>query len=110
MDVTQVYCFFSFVHTDGQTFPCTLVQWFDRLADQADDATGMWMVTPSFHDDSSKNFTVIHIDSIIHLAHLLPIFGEGQVPSIVNCHNSLDLFCGFYINRFADHHAFEVAL
>ncbi|KAF8554079.1 hypothetical protein OG21DRAFT_1413206 [Imleria badia] len=67
------------------------------------------MVTPSFHDDGSKIFSVIHLDSIIRLAHLLPIFGEDQVSSAMNCYNSLDLFHGFYVNRFIDHHAFKLA-
>ncbi|KAN0094838.1 hypothetical protein V8E55_003125 [Tylopilus felleus] len=109
MDIGRVYCFFSFIHTNGQTFPCALVHWFDRLGEDPDNLTGMWMVTPSYHEDSSKNLSVIHIDSIVRLAHLLPIFGGERVPSIVSFHNSLDLYQGFYVNRFADHHAFELA-
>ncbi|KIO05507.1 hypothetical protein M404DRAFT_141006 [Pisolithus tinctorius Marx 270] len=29
MDIAQVLCLFSFVHTNGQTFLCTLIHWFD---------------------------------------------------------------------------------
>ncbi|KIJ58801.1 hypothetical protein HYDPIDRAFT_101977, partial [Hydnomerulius pinastri MD-312] len=109
MEVARVYCFFSFIHTDGQTFPCALVHWFDRIVDVPDELTGMWMVAPSFLDDGSHNLAVIHVDSIVRSAHLLPIFGKENVPPLVNCHNSLDIYRAFYVNRFADHHAYELA-
>ncbi|KAI5998922.1 hypothetical protein F5J12DRAFT_724696 [Pisolithus orientalis] len=107
MDVAQVLCLFSFVHTNGQTFPCTLIHWFDQITDKPDKLTGMWMVTLSFVEDSS-HLTVIHIDSIIHSMHLLPIFWD-KYPLYVNCHNLLDIFHGFYVNHFADHHMFKLA-
>lgn len=109
MDIARVYCFFSFTHTDGQIFPCALVHWFDRVADEPDELTGMWMVSPSFLQDGSQNFAVIHIDIIVRAAHLLPIFGDELVPSYVRFHNTLDVYRGFYVNCFADHHAFELA-
>ncbi|KAH0835519.1 hypothetical protein J3R83DRAFT_9205, partial [Lanmaoa asiatica] len=97
------------IHTDGQIFSCALVHWFDHIADEPDELTGMWMVTPSFIGDSeSKNFAVIHVDTIVRGAHLLPIFGPQLVPSFVSCHNSLDAYRSFYVNSFADHHAFEL--
>ncbi|KAI6138669.1 hypothetical protein BKA82DRAFT_3989853 [Pisolithus tinctorius] len=67
----------------------------------------MWMVAPSFVEDSS-HLAVIHIDSIICSTHLLPISGDKYVPPYVNCHNSLDIFCRFYVNHFADHHMFKL--
>ncbi|KIK73933.1 hypothetical protein PAXRUDRAFT_177109, partial [Paxillus rubicundulus Ve08.2h10] len=66
MDIAHIYCFFSsFTHTDGQSFPCALVDWFDCIADVPDKLTGMWMVSPSFLNNSSQHFAVIHINSII---------------------------------------------
>ncbi|KIK97909.1 hypothetical protein PAXRUDRAFT_135347, partial [Paxillus rubicundulus Ve08.2h10] len=109
VDIACVYCFFSFTHTDRQIFPCALVHWFDWVADEPDELTGMWMVSLSFLQDGSQNFTVIHIDSIVCAAHLLPIFGDELVPSYVRFHNTLDVYRGFYVNCFADHHAFELA-
>ncbi|KAF8415957.1 hypothetical protein L210DRAFT_3616358 [Boletus edulis BED1] len=109
MDITCVYCFFSFTHTNGQIFPCALVHWFDRVIDEPDELTGMWMVSPSFLEDGSHNLGVIHVDSIIRAAHLLPVFGDEPVPPYVTFHNSLNIYRGFYVNRFADHHAFELA-
>ncbi|KAN0094368.1 hypothetical protein V8E55_002655 [Tylopilus felleus] len=81
-----------FMQVNGHTFPCALVHWFDCLGEDPDDLTGMWMVTPSYHEDGSKNLLVIHVDSIMQLAHLLPIFGGERVPSIISFHNSLDLY------------------
>ncbi|KAG2156883.1 uncharacterized protein EDB93DRAFT_1238747 [Suillus bovinus] len=77
MDVVWIFCFLSFTFTNGHTYPCALL-------------TGMWMVAPSLNEDSSHDLLIIHIDSIICGAHLLPIFG-------------------FYVNHFIDHHAFELS-
>ena len=110
MDIACVYCFFSFTHTNGQIFPCALVHWFDHVTDEPNELMGMWMVSPSFLEDGSHNLAVIHVDSIIHAAHLLPIFGDKLVPPYISFHNSLSIYQGFYVNHFADHHAFELAI
>ncbi|KIK73518.1 hypothetical protein PAXRUDRAFT_178221, partial [Paxillus rubicundulus Ve08.2h10] len=109
MDIAHIYCFVSFTHTDGQSFPCTLVHWFDHIDDVPDELTGMWMVSPPFLNDGSQNFAVIHINSIIQSAHILLIFGKEGVLPFINCHNSLGVCHGFYVNHFADHHTFELA-
>ncbi|KAF8835493.1 hypothetical protein BDN67DRAFT_992432 [Paxillus ammoniavirescens] len=109
MDMARIYLFISFTHTDGQSFACTLVHWFDHIADVPDELTGMWMVSPSFLNDGSHHFAVIHVNSIIQSMHILPIFSKERVPPFVNCHNTLDIYHGFYVNRFADHHVFELA-
>ncbi|KAF8548771.1 hypothetical protein OG21DRAFT_1559855 [Imleria badia] len=91
-------------------FPCALVHWFDHVIDEPDELTGMWMVSPSFLEDGSHNLGVIHVDSIIRAAHLLPVFGDKPVPPpYVTFHNSLNIYQGFYVNCFADHYAFELA-
>ncbi|KAI5999534.1 hypothetical protein EDD15DRAFT_2160685, partial [Pisolithus albus] len=56
-----------------------------------------------------KHLSMIHVDSIIRNTHLLLIFGQEQVLPYINAHNSLDMYCSFYVNHFADHHAFELA-
>ena len=108
MEVARVLSFFSFVYTNGHNYSCALIHWFDRIADEPDEVTGMWMVRPSFLEDGSKNLAVIHIDSIVRSAHLLPIFGNERIPLYIDFHNSLDIYRSFYINRFADHHAFQL--
>ena len=53
---------------------------------------------------------VIHIDSIIRGAHLLPKFpSDVPVYREVNYMNVLDLYTSFSVNKFIDHHAFEIA-
>ena len=71
--------------------------------------TGMWVVKPDILDDGTPRTAVIHLDSIVRLAHLLPIYGEEQAPRGVKYTDSLDSFSEFYINKFADHHVFEIA-
>ncbi|KAI6167778.1 hypothetical protein EDD17DRAFT_1773323 [Pisolithus thermaeus] len=93
MEVAWVLSFFSFVYTNGYSYPCALIHWFDCIADEPDELTGMWMVKPSFVKDGMKNLSIIHID----------------IPPYISPHNSLDIYCSFYVNHFADHHAFELA-
>ncbi|KAI6001202.1 hypothetical protein EDD15DRAFT_2477653 [Pisolithus albus] len=108
MDVARVLCFFSF-KTRGISYPCAIVQWFDRVGEGPDETTGMWMVRPSFTPRRERNLAVIHVDTIFRAAHLIPIYGRDFVPrNIKPCH-SYDVFHGFYVNKFADHHAFEIA-
>ncbi|KAG1840400.1 hypothetical protein C8R48DRAFT_751327 [Suillus tomentosus] len=109
MDVVRIFCFFSFTFTNSHTYPCALVQWFHRIAEERDELTGMWMVALSFNEDGSRDLSIIHIDSIIRGAHLLPIFGTQLVPRGLRFYDSLDVYRGFYVNRFIDHHAFELA-
>ena len=107
MDIARVLCFFSLPCTNGLSYPCALIHWFDYVADEPDELTGMWMVKPSFLN-RTRYLSVIHIDSIIRAAHLIPIFGRELVLPFVAFHSSLDNYRGFYINHFVDHHAFEL--
>ena len=108
MDIARVLCFFSF-KTQGKQYPCAVVRWFDRVGDMPDQTTGMWMVRPSFIWHQQPNFAVIHVDAIFCAAHLIPIFGQEFVPLEIKPYHCYDIFRGFYVNKFADHHAFEVA-
>ncbi|KAG0695998.1 hypothetical protein DFH29DRAFT_991856 [Suillus ampliporus] len=108
MEVGRVLCFFSFYHS-SETFPCALIHWFKCINNEPDTDTGLWMVRPSFHEDGSRELSVIHLDMIIRASHLLPIFGDGFIGDHVAFHNSLDSFAGFYVNKFVDHNSFEIA-
>ena len=108
MDVARIICFFSLPCTNSVSYPCALVHWFNYAADEPDELTGMWMVKLSFLGDNTRYLSVVHIDSIVRTAHLIPIFGQEFVPLGVNSHNSLDVYRGFYVNHFIDHHAFEL--
>ena len=54
--------------------------------------------------------SMIHIDAIIHGAHLLLQFlSDAPVYQEINYMNVLDIYTSFYVNKFIDHHSFEIA-
>ncbi|KIJ13946.1 hypothetical protein PAXINDRAFT_80154 [Paxillus involutus ATCC 200175] len=108
MDVARVLCLFSFPFL-GKTFPCALVHWYKHIGSKLDDATGIWMVCPSFEDNGSRELSVIHLDSIFCAVYLLPMFGNSDpIHPAVTFDNSLDAFKGYYVNKYTNHHSFEI--
>jgi hypothetical protein len=107
MDIAQVLTFFSF-RLRGVYYPCAVVRWFNRVGNTPDDNTGMWMVEPSSVDHHA-HFAVIHVDTIFRSAHLIPVYGTDMLPLTIKSHHVLDIFTLFYVNKYADHHAFEIA-
>ena len=67
------------------------------------------MVEPDFHGDGSRALQIIHIDTVLRAAHLIPVFGEDRVPESLHFSETLDAFKLYYVNKFADHHANEIA-
>jgi hypothetical protein len=108
LDIARVRLIFSFKHED-KIFPCALVHWFSRVGDSPDEHTGMWIVRPEFAEDGTQTASVIHIDTIFRAAHLMPVFGNDPVPRYLSFTDSLDSFNSYYVNKYIDHHAFEVA-
>lgn len=51
---------------------------------------------------------ILHVDSMLRAAHLLPVFGSRPLPRKFYFSNSLDAFNSFYINKYADHHMNEI--
>ncbi|KAI0339648.1 hypothetical protein BDW22DRAFT_1336015 [Trametopsis cervina] len=90
-------------------YPCALVEWYSPVEDCADKDTGMWIVSPDMDDQGRKVQEIIHLDSIIRLAHLIGVAGETFVPRSLQPSDSLDAFKVFYASKFADHHAHELA-
>ncbi|KAI6006244.1 hypothetical protein F5J12DRAFT_905734 [Pisolithus orientalis] len=87
LDVACVLCFFS--QRDGP-----------------DTNTGMWIVCTH----NAQDVTIIHINTIYHTAQLIPIYVSHQIdPASIKPNKSYDKFFYYYVNRFADHHAFEIA-
>lgn len=107
LSIAHTKLFFS-VTVNRVKYLCALVHWYSQLGDLPDKNTGMWVVEPDILDDGTPRTSVIHLDTIMHLAHLLPIYGEKRAPRGAKYTESLDLFSEFYINKFADHHAFEI--
>ena len=110
LDVTRARLFFSFVHERAK-YSCAFVEWFSWIRDCADENTGMWSVKPEIFEDGMPNSSIIHLDSVVQLAHLLPIYHDMWAPSRhqLNFTRSLDTFTTFYVNKYANHHAFEIA-
>jgi len=105
MAVVRVRLLFSF-ELDGVYYPCALVEWFDRV--RRDDATGMWVVRPDL-SHGMREKSVLHLDSFLHAAHLIPVFGEKKVPRKLDRTHSLDAFPTYFVNKYIDHHTFEIA-
>ena len=52
--------------------------------------------------------SVVHVDSMVRAAHLLPVFkGDATVPREINFSHTLDVFTAFYVNKYIYYHAFE---
>jgi len=68
----------------------------------------MWVVRPSIDEEGAPNLTVIHVSKIVQAAHLLPVFDEAPVPLELLYSDSLNIFQTFYVNKFINHHAFEI--
>jgi hypothetical protein len=111
LDVTHVQLLFSFSHNDnGTQYPCALIHWFSCMGDSPNDNTCMWMVKPDTSDDDNEPITsIIHLDTIIQAAHLLPVFGHDYISWTLSFIDTLNTFTRFYVNKYVDHHAFEIA-
>ncbi|GBE78450.1 hypothetical protein SCP_0113390 [Sparassis crispa] len=104
--VARILLFFSFSY-HAKRYLCALVRWFEPVGDQPDEDTGMWMVRPALRE-GEPSMAVIRLDRIYRAAHLIPVFGRKPIPEGLQAYHSLDAFQTFYINKFADHHAFEL--
>ncbi|KAG1798348.1 uncharacterized protein BJ212DRAFT_1288949, partial [Suillus subaureus] len=108
LKVTRVRTFFSFKYS-SENFPCTIMCWLDVIGDSPDEDTGMWMVCPVYSANHAPLHSIIHVDMIYRAAHLVPIYGRHFLPPNINLYVSYDAFWAYYINKFVDHHAFEIA-
>jgi len=108
LSVARVRLFFSFSY-EGVKYPCALVHWFSSVGDLPDDDTGMWVVKPETTDNDELHASVIHLDTVVRASHLLPVFGQEYVSKTISFTDTLDTFTTFYVNKYIDHHAFEIA-
>ncbi|KAH9011269.1 hypothetical protein EDB84DRAFT_1540472 [Lactarius hengduanensis] len=108
--VARVLLFFSFVDQGSTKYPCALVHWFSIVGDDPCDETGMWIVKPDFRR-GRPSLEVIHLDTILRGAHLIGVSGTHFLPNDLDFtfDKSLDAFSLFYVNKYVDHHAHEIA-
>ena len=78
------------------------MQWFSRIGDEADEDTGMWIIKPD------PTLAVVHLDTILHAAHLIGVYGTQLMPKSLSHSQSLDIFRAYYVNRYIDHQGFEI--
>ena len=107
LNVVRVLALLSFSRC-GRAFQCALVHWFSTFGDEPDPDTGMWIVVPDYNRRGYRNVLVIHVDSIVCVAHLYPIFDKSKLPSSLNYTHSLDYFAAFYLSKYIDPHTFQL--
>jgi len=105
LGVMRVLLFFSFEY-DNTHYPFALVEWFKKVG--LDPVTGMWVVCPDIVRGRQER-SVVHLDSFLRAAHLVPVFGTHKLPQGFHFTLSLDAFDAYYVNKYIDHHANEVA-
>ncbi|KZT07446.1 uncharacterized protein LAESUDRAFT_618937, partial [Laetiporus sulphureus 93-53] len=52
--------------------------------------------------------SIIPLTSILHAVHLIPVYGTASIPHGLSNSQTLDMYRAFYVDKFADHHAFEI--
>ena len=107
MSVVRVKLFFSFTY-EGDEYPCALVEWFKKVGRSPDKQTGMWVVKPEEDHHGTRLTSVVHLDTILRGAHLIPVFRKDFIPVNFRHNWSLDSFKAFFVNKYADHHANEI--
>ncbi|KAE9399458.1 hypothetical protein BT96DRAFT_957248 [Gymnopus androsaceus JB14] len=107
--VGRVFMFFHFAH-QSQTYECALIHWYSTVGDTPCEETGLWMVDPDFDREGSPNLEVVHIDCLYHGAHLIGVTGDSRLPTKdSSTTDSLDAYSCFYVNKYVDYHAHEIA-
>ena len=108
LHVARVKLFLSF-SINGQPYPCALIEWFSTYGTDPCQDTGLWRVVPDFDARGRRMASVVHINTILRGAHLIGVSGSHLLPSTFTCEESLDSFQVFYVNKYIDHHAHEIA-
>ena len=106
--VTRIHLLFSYFDPyDGEEVPCTLITWFNHMnsTPEPDAATGMWKLRPERDENGERPTQVIHLDTILRGAHLVPCYGEGFLPTGLKYSDALDAWDSYFINQFIDYHA-----
>ena len=69
----------------------------------------MWVVEPDVLGNGEAFTLIIHLNMIIRASHLIPVFGPQHVSKTLSFTDTLDAFFSFYVNKYVNHHAFEIA-
>ncbi len=88
----------------GVTGPLAFVEWFTPFH-VIDDATGMYVVSPSTRQHQ-RNTSVIPISDIIRTCHLLPNWGKRISRRVVVGDMLDNVTMKFFVNPYLRHHDF----
>ena len=107
LDVARVHLFFSFT-LEEEEFECALVHEYCKSFADPDPDNNLWIFKPDYDNDGYRIMSVVHIDSIVRAAHLLPVFKDvTRIPREISFTHTLDAFKAFYLNKYIDYHSFE---
>ena len=110
--ITQVWLFFSFKHNQA-FYEYALVHDYQVVNPSPDEITGMAIVKRAMRR-SIPRAHVIPLNNILWAVHLIPVFSQLHAKHIPKKYkhedmlNNRHLFKQFYVNKFIDHHAFEI--
>ena len=110
--VARVQLFFSFEYNHA-SYECALVHDYQVVNPNPDEITGMAIVKRAMRGGQPRA-RVIPLNDILRAVHLIPVFsklGTKRIPKKYKHELTLDdrqLFKLFYVNKFVDHHAFEI--
>lgn len=106
--VGQVLGFIKLMH-EGITYPAAVISWFEMIGTHPCQQTNMWKVRRDLGANGQRQLKIVHLDAIVRGAHLIGIAGSAYIPYELDYTNSLDAFKAFYVNKFIDYHAHEIA-
>ncbi len=98
LHVARLKLLFSFVYREIR-YDCALIHWFERTAEVEDELTGMWTVEPENDEDDAPHFSVVHIDTILRAAHLIPVYDGTVIDKYHRHETTLDNFNKFFVNN-----------
>jgi hypothetical protein len=107
--VARVQSFLSIRH-NKVLYPCALVSWYSVIGNQPCPDTKMWKVQPDLDNLGQPTLDIVHLDTILRNAHLMGVCdGASRLPYNFKYYDSLDSFKAFYVNKYIDYHAHEIA-
>ena len=111
LSIACLHLLFSLYHVNTLHL-CALVDDFEPVGAQPDKHTGMWQVKCSIDPYLCRQVScIISLHDILCAAHLIPVFcGTDLIPNNAIPETTLDsMHHGeFYVNKYVDHHAFEI--
>jgi hypothetical protein len=108
LQAARVKLLFTLKYGQEKPYECALVHWYADHASAPDEDTGMRILSPSVREDGHADLDVVHLDSIVHAAHLTPVYGPEFVPDHLSFSDTLDIFRAFYLNCWIDHHMYHL--